>query len=918
MGLIDRLAKAVADNINKSSINLPAGAVTMTEQQMRDASVSASYGQQTPLPRNPILAGVPFGPGSPILPGAINPLREDGRPDPRRYEYQVAQNINIATEQKLVPFKTLRGAAEQIDIVRRCVEVLKSKIAGLDWDIVIAEDASEKIISEIGGDHVRAMSKARDKFSEDIYRLREFWENPDRANGLTFIDWMMMSLEEILVLDAWAIWPQRTVGGDLYGFQILDGATIKPLLDERGMRPMPPQAAYQQILYGFPRSEFTANSDSPEADGEFTADDLSYFIRNRRANSVYGSSPVERCLPLADLYLRRQQWLRAEYTDGVTPEMMLTSDADFGNDPLVMRQYENIINDNLAGQTEQRKRALILPAGLKPEFYEGYGEKFKAALDEYLITSITGHFGVLPTEIGFSQKGGLGSSGHQEGEAEAAQNIGVAPLAQWISKMLSNISYTYLGMPRELEFKFMISEVRDNEQMAKKADLEMRGGTKTINERRSELGLPLLDTPAADQPILVAGNGVFIFSPDGIVNAASPTAGTDFADNDNNPMAPATPPAEPVTPVEASQPSQPSSAAPKEPVKAVNKYNENHDERGRFSSGDSSGMTSSGNIPQGRDNGTISAAKDTIQAVKDNLDNHLETMRAVDPEGHAERVEVVNDAKASLDQASRWLDRANTATDNATHADYASRAADHIDQAGRDMETGPSQTIVNTGDNMRSFASRLDQYATNVGGKKSADLDKAGVPSIAEAEAALSRLEVLPNPAGNAVEVDESPHDFVESPWEVTDTIAVDPDVWTKAQLTLVTIKDLIGTDTVLKREKVADRINAMGQSLRPYHNYPLVYDDGEKQVIIDGHHRLMAMWLLGMEQAPVWLGKPDLAAEAAEEVKKFLAWADRPWSRARQFQFKALDTIVADALNRCYFDNDLDTMRSLAKAYLK
>jgi hypothetical protein len=77
-------------------------------------------------------------------------------------------------------------------------------------------------------------------------------------------------------------------------------------------------------------------------------------------------------------------------------------------------------------------------------------------------------------------------------------------------------------------------------------------------------------------------------------------------------------------------------------------------------------------------------------------------------------------------------------------------------------------------------------------------------------------------------------------------------------------------------------------------------------------------MWLLGMEQAPVWLGKPDLAAEAVEEVKKFLAWADRPWSRARQFQFKALDTIVADALNRCYFDNDLDTMRSLAKAYLK
>jgi hypothetical protein len=753
MGLIDRLAKAVADQIEKAPTNLPAGTVTMTEQQMRDANNQNTYGQQTPLPRNPILAGVPFGPGSPIMPGAINPLRDDGRADPRRYEYQVAQNINIGTEQKLVPFKTLRGAAEQIDIVRRCVEVLKAKISGLDWDIVIAEDASEKIIAEIGGDHTRAMSQARTKFSDEIYRLRTFWENPDRANGLTFIDWMMMSLEEILVLDAWAIWPQKTVGGDLYGFQILDGSTIKPLLDDRGMRPMAPQAAFQQILYGFPRSEFQANSDDVQADGEFTSDDLSYFIRNRRANSAYGSSPVERCLPLADLYLRRQQWLRAEYTDGVSPEMMLTSDADFGNDPLVMKQYENIINDNLAGQTEQRKRALILPAGLKPQFYEGYGEKFKSALDDYLITSITGHFGVLPTEIGFSAKGGLGASGHQEGEAEAAQSIGVAPLVQWISKMLTNISYTYLGMPRELEFKFMVGEIRDNEAMAKKSDLELRGGTKTLNERRSELGLPLLDTPAADQPILVAGNGVYLFTPEGIVNAAVPGAGLNEMDAEVNPIAP----------------------------------------------------TSDAN------------------------------------------------------------DASQVGTDDTQKADF----------------------------------------------------EKAGVPSIAEAEAALSRLFVLPNPAGDAVEQGVDPQDFVESPWQTTDQIVVDPDVWQKAKLTLVNVKDLIATDTVLDREKVAERIKAMGQSLKPFRNYPLVYDDGEQQVIIDGHHRLLAMWLLGMDQVPVWVGTPDMAKAASAEVKAFLKWAKKGSALRRDFEFKALDSIVGEALNRCAFDGDMDTARSLAKAYL-
>lgn len=124
MGLIDRFAERVAKEITKAP-NLPAGSVTMTEQQMRNVagSTNTTYGQSVALPREANSASVPFAPGMPIIPGAINPPNPDsGRPDPRRYEYQVAQNINI-TETKLVPFKTLRAAADQIDIARRCIEV---------------------------------------------------------------------------------------------------------------------------------------------------------------------------------------------------------------------------------------------------------------------------------------------------------------------------------------------------------------------------------------------------------------------------------------------------------------------------------------------------------------------------------------------------------------------------------------------------------------------------------------------------------------------------------------------------------------------------------------------------------------------------------------------------------------------------
>ena len=552
MGLRDRIAKAIATGSIDKAPNLPAGSTVLSQNDMLAIAnqLQQNYGNTNPLPRAPFSASVPFGPGMPITPGAINPVNpETGRPEPRRYEYQVAQNINV-TETRLIPFKTLRAAADQIDILRRCIEVTKSKLTGLDWDITLGTDASEKIAAEAGGDHVRAMAKAREKYTDEINRVREFWENPDKANGLTFSDWLMIAAEEILVIDAWATYPLKTVGGDLYAFQILDGSTIKPLIDDRGMRPMSPNAAFQQILYGFPRSEFSATEEDPKADGEFTSDQLSYCVRNRRTISVYGYSPVERALPLADIYLRRQQWIRAEYTDGVLPELMFTTDEDWGTNPDLLRAYENILNDDLSGQTQQRMRARLLPKGLTPVVNDGYGEKFKDTLDDYLITSICGHFGVQPAEIGFSPKGGLGGAGFQDGQAENAEAIGIQPLANWISKMITNLSYTYLGMPRELEFRLMTSSRKDDESHARKSQIEVTSGGKTINERRSELGLPLLDTPQADMPLLMSGAELYLFSPDGIINAKEITSAPALEGPNATPIAPATPDTAEAKPVE--------------------------------------------------------------------------------------------------------------------------------------------------------------------------------------------------------------------------------------------------------------------------------------------------------------------------------------------------------------------------------
>ena len=526
MGLFDKAIQRLALEIAKAPIADGNGAI-LSESQMRQVAGIAQqqYGNvSNPLYRNPLLASVPFAPGLPIIPGAINPLRPDtGRPDPRRYEFQVAQNINV-NDNRLIPFKTLRSAADQIDIVRRCIEVRKAKITGLKWDIVLSEAATERIISESGGDHLNALANAREELSKEIGRMKQFWSTPDPQNGLSFVDWLSMAMEEIDVLDAWAIWPQVTVGGDVRGFQILDGSTIKPLLDDRGMRPEPSQGpAFQQILFGFPRSEFNAGIDDEDADGEFTSDDLAYFVRNRRANSVYGMSPVERCLPVASIYLLRQQWIRSEFTDGTMPKSYLELPETSTLTPDQIRAYEDIYNDDLSGQTAQRNRLRILVPGGKMLFEEGYSDKFSDTMDNYLITSICGHFGVLPSEIGFSGSGSLGASGLQQGESESGEAIGIIPTAKWISEMISSLSYRFLGMSRELEFKLSASERTNNQEMAQREDTRRRNGAMTLNEHRSELGLPLIATPEADMPMLVAGNSVYFFGEDGIQPAVEPS-----------------------------------------------------------------------------------------------------------------------------------------------------------------------------------------------------------------------------------------------------------------------------------------------------------------------------------------------------------------------------------------------------------
>ena len=130
-----------------------------------------------------------------------------------------------------------------------------------------------------------------------------------------------------------------------------------------------------------------------------------------------------------------------------------------------------------------------------------------------------------------------------------------------------------------------------------------------------------------------------------------------------------------------------------------------------------------------------------------------------------------------------------------------------------------------------------------------------GVPGSLQMAQAQSRLSILPNPTDPTI---KNPIKYVETPWAVQTVPTVDPNVWDTAVITVVNMDELFGTDPYLKRKRVHNHIESMGQALTPFRSYAMVLEHDGDMLIIDGHHRLMALWLLGLNKAPVWLVKEN------------------------------------------------------------
>lgn len=464
-----------------------------------------------PLPRPDSWERAKFGPSWPLDPEFLDvPRLPGGQPDPRIWQYPVNENLRYFSDRH-VDWEILRQTAD-MPLPRACIQIRKDELSTLDWVIRVDPVAAENIARKSQRSKEDVANELREKYEAEIDRLTDFWELPDRLNDREFSEWIGLALDEQLSTDALAIYPQKNYGGETMSLVLIDGDTIKPLLNEQGGRPQPPFPAYQQVLYGFPRGEYTADTWLDEAGnvtipGGMTTGQLIYRRRVPRIRSPFGFSATEQALLDTLLYNKRWEWMLSEYTEGAQPvQFMKTSESSWTSRQLL--EFERDFNDRYSGQTAMRHRNPFLPPGVEPANSMSIPERYKPDYDLYLVKLNAMHYSVTIAELGFTEIGGLGSAGYHQGQEDVNYHKGRLPDIRWFGQLVTHISRRFLGAPKELEFAFLGLEEEDEAASDEVAHNRVASGRMTLNEDRSRLGLPSYQFPEADMPMVETARGV--------------------------------------------------------------------------------------------------------------------------------------------------------------------------------------------------------------------------------------------------------------------------------------------------------------------------------------------------------------------------------------------------------------------------
>lgn len=424
-----------------------------------------------------------FGPNAPLAPyPSMQP-----KYGPRQYDYPIATNLNLAIRDGFTPFEVLRQFAGIYDGIALCLQGWYDCVANL-------EPSFEPVPGLLDEDEDIT------KYASDIAKYEEFFESPDKQ--LSIHEWMNAALNDMAVIDAVCIYPRLTYSGDLYALDLIDGATIKPLIDDRGRVPLPPAYAYEQIDYGVPS-------------GTYTTDQLIYLKEHSRTNSMFGFSRVEAVLMRVNQALRKQNFDLSKFTDGNIPAGWLSPRADIGWTPENLAAYQTLLDNLMAGNDMLRSRVKVAPPG--STYTQTSPMELMTDLDKFLLTVCCGSFGVMLPELGFTETVNRSSGETQEA---VTYRRTLRPIAKKFERLFTHVLRTYFNEQRFM-FRFKGYEEAEDFQMLSTAHTALvAAGIETAGAaaRAMKLGDQGPDVPR----FIMTPSGPFVI--DDLANAQLRTA----------------------------------------------------------------------------------------------------------------------------------------------------------------------------------------------------------------------------------------------------------------------------------------------------------------------------------------------------------------------------------------------------------
>lgn len=383
----------------------------------------------------------------------------------RQWDFPVGKNINYTPRGgDKITFNMLRSFASKSEVARMVIENQKDKLCSQPWQIKAKE-----------GHEV-------DEEDPRIQKWTKFFKRPD--GDTRWSDWLRTLAEELFVTDAVTMWraPNRVMG--LHGLFLLDGATIFPLIDDSGRRPAPPNPAYQQILKGVPK-------------GNYTSDEMIYAPRNVRVYTRYGRSNIEQCIQTLQQDIARSESQLLYFTAGSVPDAYMVMGEGIPNDQV--KAFGTYLNDLLTGNLAGKRQVPVAPFGTKIEQLKE--QVLKDDFDEWVARKICAVFHTSPTP--FVRQ--LNRSTAETSSSDAKEE-GLGPIMDWICELLEGV----MAHEGDDDLEFVFLDDKELDQTAQSAILvaQVHEGIITRNEARDTLGLDPIKEDAADQLMVTTGTGL--------------------------------------------------------------------------------------------------------------------------------------------------------------------------------------------------------------------------------------------------------------------------------------------------------------------------------------------------------------------------------------------------------------------------